>query len=89
MDFKITRFTVKHGQLYARTTAKARLSGPQDATRTRTRTATVRARIAQASNGRCSLISLSLAGLRLDLLGSLFCGLANTALPTGALPLTG
>jgi hypothetical protein len=69
LDFRVDRFVVRNGRLAARGTAVARLSGPGAATRTVRERVTAPARIAQAGGRRCSLISLSLAPLRLDLLG--------------------
>jgi hypothetical protein len=69
MDFRVDRFVVRDGRLAARGTATARLSGPGEATRTVRERVTAPARIAQAGRRRCSLISLSLAPLQLDLLG--------------------
>jgi hypothetical protein len=69
MDFRVDRFVVRDGRLAARGTATARLSGPGEATRTVRERVTAPAQIAQAGRRRCSLISLSLAPLRLDLLG--------------------
>lgn len=68
-DFNVDRFVVRDGRLAARGTATARLSGPGEATRTVRQRVTAPARIAQAGRRRCSLISLSLAPLQLDLLG--------------------
>jgi hypothetical protein len=69
LDFRVDRFVVRDGRLAARGTATARLSGPGEATRTVRERVTAPAQIAQAGRRRCSLISLSLAPLRLDLLG--------------------
>jgi hypothetical protein len=71
MDFRVDRFVVRDGRLAARGTATARLSGPGEATRTVRQRVTAPARIAQQGGRRCSLISLTLAPLRLDLLGLL------------------
>jgi hypothetical protein len=69
LDFRVQRFVVRDGRLAARGVATARLSGPGEATRTVRQRVTAPARIAQAGRRRCSLITLSLAPLRLDLLG--------------------
>jgi hypothetical protein len=68
-DFRVDRFVVRDGRLAARGTAVARLAGPGSATRTVRERVTAPAQIAQAGRRRCSLITLSLAPLRLDLLG--------------------
>jgi hypothetical protein len=69
MNFEVDRFVVRNGRLAARGTAVARLSGAGAQTRTVRKRVTTPARIAQAGRRRCSLISLSLAPLQLDLLG--------------------
>ena len=69
LNFNVDRFVVRNGRLAARGTATARLSGPDSTTRTVRERVTAPARIAQAGRRRCALISLSLAPLRLDLLG--------------------
>jgi hypothetical protein len=69
LDFRVDRFVVRDGRLAARGTAVARLAGPGSATRTVRERVTAPAQIAQAGRRRCSLITLSLAPLRLDLLG--------------------
>lgn len=69
LNFNVDRFVVRDGRLAARGTAIARLSGPGSATRTVRQRVIAPARIAQAGRRRCSLISLTLAPLRLDLLG--------------------
>jgi hypothetical protein len=69
MDFRVDRFVVRNGRLAARGTATARLSGPGSPRRTVRERVTAPARIAQQGRRRCSLISLSLAPLQLDLLG--------------------
>jgi hypothetical protein len=69
LDFRVDRFVVRDGRLAARGTAVAQLAGPGAATRTVRQRVTAPARIAQAARRRCSLITLSLAPLRLDLLG--------------------
>jgi hypothetical protein len=69
LDFRVDRFVVRDGRLAARGTAVAQLAGPGAATRTVRERVTAPARIAQAGGRRCTLITLSLAPLRLDLLG--------------------
>jgi hypothetical protein len=69
LDFRVNRFVVRNGRLAARGTAAARLSGPGSATRTVRQRTTAPVRIAQAGRRRCSLIRLTLAPLRLELLG--------------------
>jgi hypothetical protein len=69
LDFDVDRFVARDGRLAARGTAVARLSGPGEATQVVRRRVTAPARIAQAQGRRCDLITLSLAPLRLDLLG--------------------
>jgi hypothetical protein len=69
LNFQVDRFVVRDGRLAARGTAVAQLSGPGSATRTVRERVTAPAQIAQAGRRRCSLITLSLAPLRLDLLG--------------------
>jgi hypothetical protein len=68
-DFRVDRFVVRDGRLAARGTAVARLAGPGMTTRTVRQRVTAPARIAQAGRRICSLITLRLAPLRLDLLG--------------------
>jgi hypothetical protein len=68
-DFRVDRFVVRNGRLAARGTALARVSGPGTAARTVRQRVTAPARIAQQGRRRCSLITLSLAPVRLDLLG--------------------
>jgi hypothetical protein len=69
LDFEVDRFVVRDGRLAARGTAVARLSGTGEGTRVVRKRVTAPARIAQAGGRRCDLITLSLAPLRLDLLG--------------------
>jgi hypothetical protein len=68
-DFEVDRFVNRNGRLAARGTAVARLSGPGESTRVIRQRVTAPARVAQASGRRCDLITLTLAPLRLDLLG--------------------
>jgi hypothetical protein len=69
VDFEVDRFVTRNGRLAARGTAVAQLSGPGEATRTVRQRVTAPARITQAQGRRCDLITLSLAPIRLDLLG--------------------
>ena len=69
MNFQVDRFVVRNGRLAARGTAVATVAGAGTATRTVRKRVTAPARITQAGRRRCSLISLSLAPLQLDLLG--------------------
>jgi hypothetical protein len=69
VQFEVQRFIVRKGRLAARGTAVATLAGVGAGTRTVRKRVTAPARIAQSGRRRCSLISLSLAPLRLDLLG--------------------
>jgi hypothetical protein len=69
VKFEVDRFVVREGRLAARGTAVATLAGVGSETRTVRKRVTAPARIAQSGRRRCSLISLSLAPLQLDLLG--------------------
>jgi hypothetical protein len=69
LDFKIERFVVRNGKLAARGTAVARVSGTAAGTRTVRKRLTAPVRVAGVGRRRCDLITLSLAPLRLDLLG--------------------
>src|SRR5688572_12235964 len=69
VDFRVERFVVRHGRLVARGTAVATVAGVGTSMRTVRKRVTAPARVSQAGRRRCSLISLSLAPLQLDLLG--------------------
>src|SRR5688572_27808045 len=68
VDFRVDRFVVRQGRLLARGTAVATVAGVGTSRRTVRKRLTAPARISQAGRRRCSLISLSLAPLQLDLL---------------------
>ena len=69
VNFTVDRFVTRNGRLHARGTAAAQLSGVGAATESVTKRVTVPVRVAQAGRRTCTLITLRLAMLRLDLLG--------------------
>ena len=69
VNFTVDRFIARHGQLRARGTAVARLSGVDASATTVRKRVTAPVQIAQAGRRQCPLITLRLATLRLDLLG--------------------